>query len=87
MIATDGAHGLPDQSPFDRILLTAAAEDPPAPLLSQLREGGIMVLPVGQSDTVQTLVKVVKTETGLDYHDLGEVRFVPLVEGIATDPA
>jgi len=83
VIATDGAHGLPDQAPFDRILVTAAAEDPPAPLLAQLREGGIMVLPVGQSDTVQTLVKVVKTDQGLDYHDLGEVRFVPLVEGMA----
>jgi protein-L-isoaspartate(D-aspartate) O-methyltransferase len=85
VIATDGAHGLPEQAPFDRILVTAAAEDPPAPLLAQLRVGGIMVLPVGQSDSVQTLVKVVKTEQGLDYQDLGGVRFVPLVEGMARD--
>ncbi|MEX0968867.1 MAG: protein-L-isoaspartate(D-aspartate) O-methyltransferase [Paracoccaceae bacterium] len=85
VIADDGSRGLPEQAPFDRILLTAAAEDPPAPLLAQLRIGGIMVLPVGQSDTVQTLIKVVKTESGLEYSELGEVRFVPLMEGVAAD--
>lgn len=55
-ITGDGSHGLPDQAPFDRIIVTAAAEDPPGPLLAQLREGGIMVLPVGQSDAVQHLM-------------------------------
>jgi protein-L-isoaspartate(D-aspartate) O-methyltransferase len=79
----DGSKGMPDQAPFDRILLTAAAEDPPANLLEQLRIGGIMVLPVGQSDAVQSLIKVEKTDTGLNYTELGDVRFVPLVEGIA----
>jgi protein-L-isoaspartate(D-aspartate) O-methyltransferase len=81
----DGSLGLPEQAPFDRIILTAAAEDPPKPLLDQLRTGGIMVLPVGQSNAVQTLLKIVKTDKGLDYADLGPVRFVPLVEGIAQD--
>lgn len=87
VIARDGTFGLPEQSPFDRILLTAAAEDPPAPLIDQLKPGGIMVLPVGQSDTVQTLLKVIKTEQGLDYQSLGDVRFVPLLEGMAGDEA
>lgn len=82
----DGSLGLPDQAPFDRILLTAAAEDPPAPLLAQLRIGGIMVLPVGQTDAVQHLIKVEKTEDGLEYTELEAVRFVPLVEGVAQDP-
>ncbi len=81
----DGSLGLPEQAPFDRIIVTAAAEDPPRVLLDQLRTGGIMILPVGQSQAVQTLVKIVKTETGLDYTDLGSVRFVPLVEGVAHD--
>lgn len=81
----DGALGLPEQAPFDRILLTCAAEDPPKLLLDQLRPGGIMVLPVGQSATVQTLLKITKTETGLEYADLGAVRFVPLVEGVASE--
>ncbi|MCI5085559.1 MAG: protein-L-isoaspartate(D-aspartate) O-methyltransferase, partial [Rhodovulum sp.] len=52
----DGSHGLPDIAPFDRIIVTAAAEDPPGPLLAQLRIGGIMVVPVGQSDAVQSLI-------------------------------
>lgn len=81
----DGSHGLPDQAPFDKIILTAAAEDPPSPLLAQLKIGGIMVLPVGQSDTVQSLIKVTRSQTGFDYEDIRDVRFVPLVEGLGKD--
>lgn len=81
-LLADGSHGLPEQAPFDRILVTAAAEDPPGPLLAQLKPGGIMVVPVGQSDAVQTLIKVTRTETGFDYDELRQVRFVPLVEGM-----
>lgn len=83
--AADGSHGLPDQAPFDRILVTAAAEDAPGPLLAQLRIGGIMVVPVGQSDAVQRLIKVTRSETGYEYDELRPVRFVPLVEGLAGD--
>ena len=81
----DGSFGLPDQAPFDRIIVTAAAEDAPGPLLAQLKIGGIMVLPVGQSDTVQSLIKVTRHETGFDYEELGPVRFVPLVEGLGPE--
>jgi protein-L-isoaspartate(D-aspartate) O-methyltransferase len=81
----DGSFGLPDQAPFDRIIVTAAAEDPPGPLLAQLRIGGIMVVPVGQSDAVQSLIRVTRTETGFDYDELRPVRFVPLVEGLGQD--
>ncbi len=84
-VTADGSFGLPDQAPFDRILVTAAAEDPPGPLLAQLKIGGIMVLPVGQSDAVQSLIRVTRTETGFDYDELIPVRFVPLVEGIGRD--
>jgi len=84
-IAADGSFGLPDQAPFDRIIVTAAAEDPPGPLLAQLKPGGIMVVPVGQSDTVQSLIKVVRTERGFDYEELRPVRFVPLVEGLGSE--
>lgn len=81
VISGDGSLGLPAQAPFDRIILTAAAEDPPATLLAQMKMGGIMVLPVGQSHAVQTLIKVTKGENGLEYEELEEVRFVPLVAG------
>ena len=83
--AADGSYGLPDQAPFDRIIVTAAAEDPPGPLLSQLKIGGIMVVPVGQSDTVQSLIKVTRLESGYDYEELRPVRFVPLVEGLSAE--
>ncbi len=84
-VTGDGSFGLPEQAPFDRIIVTAAAEDPPGPLLAQLKIGGIMVVPVGQSDTVQTLIRVRRTESGLDYDELRPVRFVPLVEGLGKD--
>lgn len=84
-IVGDGSRGQPEQAPFDRIIVTAAAEDPPGPLLAQLKIGGIMVLPVGQSDAVQHLIRVRRTEAGLDYDELLPVRFVPLVEGIGPD--
>jgi protein-L-isoaspartate(D-aspartate) O-methyltransferase len=81
----DGSRGLAEQAPFDRIMVTAAAEDPPGPLLAQLRIGGIMVLPVGQSDAVQTLIRVTRTTAGFDYEELRAVRFVPLTEGLGDD--
>ena len=84
-LCADGSHGLPDQAPFDRILVTAAAEDPPGPLLAQLKIGGIMIVPVGQSDAVQSLIRVTRTEDGFDYDELRPVRFVPLVEGLGRD--
>ncbi|MCB1396084.1 MAG: protein-L-isoaspartate(D-aspartate) O-methyltransferase [Rhodobacter sp.] len=84
-MASDGSFGLPEQAPFDRIMVTAAAEDPPGPLMQQLRVGGIMVVPVGQSDHVQSLIKVRRLESGYDYEELRPVRFVPLLEGMARD--
>jgi protein-L-isoaspartate(D-aspartate) O-methyltransferase len=84
-MTTDGSYGLPDQAPFDRIIVTAAAEDPPGPLLAQLKPGGIMVVPVGQSDAVQHLIKVTRGEKGFDYEELRQVRFVPLVEGLGNE--
>ena len=84
-MTADGSHGLPEQAPFDRIVVTAAAEDPPGPLLGQLKPGGVMVLPVGQSDTVQSLIRVTRGDDGLDYEELRPVRFVPLVGGLGAD--
>jgi protein-L-isoaspartate(D-aspartate) O-methyltransferase len=84
VLTGDGSFGLPDQGPFDRILVTAAAEDPPGPLLRQLKPGGVMVVPVGQSDSVQSLIKVTRRAdgSGFDYDELLPVRFVPLIDGL-----
>jgi protein-L-isoaspartate(D-aspartate) O-methyltransferase len=79
-IIGDGSRGWPDQAPFERIMVTAAAHDIPPALVDQLAVGGIMVLPMGDFD--QDLLKVTKTEQGLDIQHLGGVRFVPLVEGV-----
>ena len=80
-VLSDGGYGLEQQAPFDRIIVTAASDDPPAPLLSQLKIGGIMIIPVGQSDNMQKLIKIAKTDGGYEYQDLQAVRFVPLVAG------
>jgi protein-L-isoaspartate(D-aspartate) O-methyltransferase len=81
----DGTQGWHEQAPFDRIVVSAAAEDAPSKLLEQLRPGGIMVLPVGQTDDVQTLIRIEKTENGLDYRELTDVLFVPLIAGMPND--
>ena len=81
----DGSQGIVEQQPFDRIIVTAAAEDPPPILLNQLKVGGIMIIPVGQSDEIQKLIKVERTETNFKYEDLCDVRFVPLLEGREDD--
>lgn len=80
----DGAAGWPEQAPFDRIIVTAAAEDAPTQLLDQLRVGGVMVAPVGYADYGQQLIKAVKTISGIEYTELGSVRFVPLLEGVSS---
>ncbi|MEM6550270.1 MAG: protein-L-isoaspartate(D-aspartate) O-methyltransferase [Pseudomonadota bacterium] len=85
MRAGDGTRGWPEQAPFDRIIASAAADDAPALLLEQLRPGGIMVLPVGQTDEIQQLIRIEKTAGGLDYRELREVLFVPLIEGVPED--
>lgn len=77
----DGSRGWPEQAPFDRILVACAAEDVPSTLLAQLREGGVMVLPVGHTDEVQHLLRIEKRPEGLDYQELMAVRFVPLLPG------
>lgn len=77
----DGSEGWPRHAPFDRILVAAAAEDPPRPLLDQLRVGGVMILPVGEEGTLQQLIKVTRGADGYTYDELSSVRFVPLLHG------
>jgi protein-L-isoaspartate(D-aspartate) O-methyltransferase len=81
--AGDGMKGWPETAPFDRISVTAAGLEPPDSLLAQLSPGGIMVIPVGERDESQKLMRIRRTETGYETETLMDVRFVPLVPGIA----
>lgn len=77
----DGSRGWPEQAPFERILVTAAAVDVPPVLVEQLAPGGVMVVPIGDGESEQRILRVRRTAAGLDIDDLGPVRFVPLVAG------
>ncbi|MEE8499365.1 MAG: protein-L-isoaspartate(D-aspartate) O-methyltransferase [Kiloniellales bacterium] len=81
----DGAKGWPEQAPFARIMVTAAAEAVPASLIDQLAPGGIMVVPLGRRGGAQTLLRLTRTEAGIQEENLGDVRFVPLIEGLPSD--
>lgn len=81
----DGGQGWPEQAPFDRIMVTAAAPDDPRTLLAQLKPKGIMVAPVGRGP-VQNLNRYVGDgEGGFTMETLTEVRFVPMLEGVAKE--
>jgi protein-L-isoaspartate(D-aspartate) O-methyltransferase len=78
----DGGKGWPEQAPFDRVIVTAAAPDVPGPLLDSLTADGILVAPVGPVRGEQQLLRVRRTADAFAIDDLGPVRFVPLVEGL-----
>jgi protein-L-isoaspartate(D-aspartate) O-methyltransferase len=76
----DGYQGWKEHGPFDVIVVTAAAEEIPPPLIEQLKPGGTLVIPVGEQDSVQTLMQVRKEADGTTIsRSLIPVRFVPLV--------
>ncbi len=75
----DGYLGWPEAAPFDAIMVTAAADEIPQPLMDQLKAGGRLCIPVGSADFVQYLIRITKTPTGTERETLLPVRFVPLV--------
>jgi protein-L-isoaspartate(D-aspartate) O-methyltransferase len=85
VIAGDGLAGVPAHAPYDRIIVTAAAETVPDALDDELAEGGIMVLPLGAHSGAQRLVKLIRKQGGLDRQDLIGVRFVPALPGQARE--
>jgi protein-L-isoaspartate(D-aspartate) O-methyltransferase len=81
----DGAEGWPEQAPFDRILVTAAAPNEPKALLAQLKPSGVLVAPIGRGP-VQTLKRYSGDgKGGFKEEVLCDVRFVPLLEGVARE--
>jgi len=81
----DGLAGVPDRAPYDRIIVTAAAETVPEVLVGELAGGGVMVLPLGPHAGAQQLVKLTKGEQGIKREELIGVRFVPLLPGKARE--
>lgn len=78
VVVADGSLGYPPEAPYDRVSVTCGAPDVPVPLAEQLREGGIMAIPVGSLD-YQKLLKASKREGRMVTEDLGAVMFVPLI--------
>ena len=74
---SDGYFGWEEHAPFEAIIVTAAAEHPPQPLIEQLSDGGRLVIPVGASQNTQTLYKVVKKGSEVLYREVTSVVFVP----------
>jgi protein-L-isoaspartate(D-aspartate) O-methyltransferase len=81
----DGYKGWPNQAPFDRIIVTAAAPTVPHALADQLALGGIMIIPLEERPLSQELVRITRDEKGFAEERLLPVRFVPLVEGVARE--
>jgi len=79
----DGYKGWPQQAPFDRIIVTAAAPDIPEALLQQLKPEGILVMPVTRKNGNQNLVKITHKGDDFKVEKLADAQFVPLIEGIA----
>lgn len=79
LIFGDGYKGLKEEAPFDSIIVTAGAPFVPKPLLNQLKVGGRLVIPVGDTSQIMTLF-IRKDIKEFEQHELGEFRFVPLLE-------
>jgi protein-L-isoaspartate(D-aspartate) O-methyltransferase len=83
VVTGDGFAGVPAKAPYDRIIVTAAAEQVPQTLLDQLADDGVMILPLGPHSGTQHIIKLTKSTTGITRENLIAVRFVPLLPGKA----
>jgi protein-L-isoaspartate(D-aspartate) O-methyltransferase len=85
VVAGDGFAGMPERAPYDRIIVTAAAEVIPDALMAQLADDGIMILPLGSHEGSQHIIKLTKSQTGTRQENLIPVRFVPMLPGQAQE--
>ena len=86
MFLGDGNKGLPTYGPFDRIIITAAAPEIPQALVDQLKVGGMMVIPLCENESCQTMLRLTKQEDGsLKREEYGDFRFVPMLKGVGDD--
>jgi protein-L-isoaspartate(D-aspartate) O-methyltransferase len=75
----DGYKGLPEEAPFDKIIVTAGAPFVPKPLMAQLKVGGMLLIPVGDHTQIMTLF-IRKSNKEFEKHELGDFAFVPMLE-------
>jgi len=85
VVVGDGFAGVPGKAPYDRIIVTAAAEQVPQALVDQLAVGGVMLLPLGAHGGAQHIIRLNKSQTGITRDSLIPVRFVPLLPGQAQE--
>jgi protein-L-isoaspartate(D-aspartate) O-methyltransferase len=85
VLVGDGLEGAPGRAPFDRILVTAAAEAVPQALVDQLSDRGVLLLPLGPHADIQHIVRLSKSPEGVKEERLIPVRFVPLLPGQARE--
>jgi protein-L-isoaspartate(D-aspartate) O-methyltransferase len=85
VVIGDGLAGMPTRAPFDRVMVTAAAETVPQALVDQLTDGGVLVLPLGPHAGAQRIVRLTRTDNSVEREDLIGVRFVPLLPGQARE--
>jgi len=85
VVTGDGFAGVPGKAPYDRIIVTAAAEQVPQTLIDQLGDDGVMILPLGPHGGSQHIIKLTKSQTGIARENLIAVRFVPLLPGQAQE--
>src|SRR5665213_1616126 len=85
IVVGDGLAGVPGRAPYDRIVVTAAAETLPQTLIDQLGDDGVMILPLGPHGGSQHIIKLTKSKMGISRENLIAVRFVPLLPGQAQE--
>jgi protein-L-isoaspartate(D-aspartate) O-methyltransferase len=85
VVVGDGFAGVPERAPYDRIMVTAAAEHVPEALIDQLAGDGVMLLPLGAQGGAQHIIRLNKSQTGISRSTLIPVRFVPLLPGQAQE--
>jgi protein-L-isoaspartate(D-aspartate) O-methyltransferase len=85
VVTGDGFAGMPGRAPYNRIIVTAAAEHVPQTLIDQLADDGILVMPLGAHGGAQHIIRLNKSQTGIARSNLIAVRFVPLLPGQAQE--
>ncbi len=83
VVVADGSAGYAPRAPYDRIIITAAVNEVPPALFDQLRQGGVLVAPVGPPQDTQMLTRFALTADGIVKREMVPVRFVPLLKGVA----